>query len=396
MPRKKPPYLRRKTLKSGTHAWFWDPPTWGRKAGCPVHSEPLGSDYARAAERVETILFPQFRAWTVGRHLPKARSALEAVQYLPQRGTLRWVFEVFQRSNAWTVKVSDRSRPDYRRTMAQISNMPLKNGGQFGDMCVKTITPRVVDKAVEKLLQRGNRTARKSVVIARRAWKVAHRLYPDDVPAENPFAGVTLPAAVERKPKATHAQMMRLAEALEHQGHAPLAAAVLICWHWLQRPENVLAGHLRWSGYRPPEKPNCVHLTHHKTNAPVWLRLDDEHGRAFDPCVDDALRKVPRVGPAIVMNPGTKALYDFGYARKLVRQARRAANLPAHVTMDACRHGGATYLVDAGATTGEGMAVSKHRTTAAWERYVDQTELQQISAFEKRRQHRTKRGDLSE
>ena len=49
MPRRVPPYTRRKSLQGGKSAWFFEPPTWARKAKCPVKAERLGNDYEAAA-----------------------------------------------------------------------------------------------------------------------------------------------------------------------------------------------------------------------------------------------------------------------------------------------------------------------------------------------------------
>ena len=58
------------------------------------------------------------------------------------------------------------------------------------------------------------------------------------------------------------------------------------------------------------------------------------------------------------------------------RCARRAtrAGLGAHVTLDACRHGGMTELGDAGATERGVMALSMHKTPQALRLYVKRTE----------------------
>ena len=62
-----PRYVRRKPLK-GRLGYFFDLPTWARKAGCPMRNEPLGTDYAAAVQRAETILLPAFDAWRTGGH----------------------------------------------------------------------------------------------------------------------------------------------------------------------------------------------------------------------------------------------------------------------------------------------------------------------------------------
>ena len=60
---KLPRYCRRKPLKSGRWAYFFEPPTWARDQGCHVKAEPLGEDYAAAVERAEYVLLPAFDSW---------------------------------------------------------------------------------------------------------------------------------------------------------------------------------------------------------------------------------------------------------------------------------------------------------------------------------------------
>jgi hypothetical protein len=45
-----------------------------------------------------------------------------------------------------------------------------------------------------------------------------------------------------------------------------------ICFEWLQRPENVIAGHIKWSGSGP--KPT-IRIEHHKTGEIVDHPLED-------------------------------------------------------------------------------------------------------------------------
>jgi hypothetical protein len=49
----------------------------------------------------------------------------------------------------------------------------------------------------------------------------------------------------------------------------------VICFEWLQRPENVLAGFIRWTDYRGREAPTAIRITHHKTGAVVLHPLED-------------------------------------------------------------------------------------------------------------------------
>jgi hypothetical protein len=61
-----PRYVLRMPLKDGSWAYFFNVPSWARQAGCPVRNEALGTDYAAAVERAETILLKQFDSWRDG------------------------------------------------------------------------------------------------------------------------------------------------------------------------------------------------------------------------------------------------------------------------------------------------------------------------------------------
>jgi hypothetical protein len=60
-----PRYTLRKPIKNGI-AYFFNVPTWAREAGCTIENEPLGTDYAAAVERAETVLLPAFDSWHTG------------------------------------------------------------------------------------------------------------------------------------------------------------------------------------------------------------------------------------------------------------------------------------------------------------------------------------------
>ena len=40
----------------------------------------------------------------------------------------------------------------------------------------------------------------------------------------------------------------------------------VICFEWLQRPENVVAGLLTWPDYRSKKWPHAVRIEHHKNS----------------------------------------------------------------------------------------------------------------------------------
>lgn len=160
-----------------------------------------------------------------------------------------------------------------------------------------------------------------------------------------------------------------------------------ICFEWLQRPENILAGHLRWTDFRSNERPDCVRILHHKTGEIVWHPLS-AGGENFYPELEAYLSTLQRVAIPIVVSPGKKGPcrpYSFSYAKRIVREARRAAALPEHITMTACRHGGMTELGDAELTEQGVMSLSGHRTPEAARGYIKKTAAQRLSAARKRR-----------
>jgi hypothetical protein len=69
--------------------------------------------------------------------------------------------------------------------------------------------------------------------------------------------------------KATRVEAFALSKAIADDGHPHLAAVPLICFEWLQRPKNVLAGHLGWGDIRASAHPHYVRIDHHKTGKEV-------------------------------------------------------------------------------------------------------------------------------
>ena len=192
--------------------------------------------------------------------------------------------------------------------------------------------------------------------------------------------------------------------------------AALICYEWLQRPEDVCKGRITWTDYRPPSRPREVQIFHHKTGERVWQPLDhisvdvetgEEVVRALYPELEAMIERLPRTGVPLVMftpQKGSKdasgnrvgRLYSEPYSQHLIQTARAAKGIPAHVTLEACRHGGMTELGDCrSCTEQEIMSLSGHVTPAAARLYVKRTERQRLQAAIKRRnavERRTKMG----
>jgi hypothetical protein len=400
-----PRYVIAKSLANGRVAFYFNVPSKYRKLGCTVPNTSLGSDYATACGEdgnggraaALNALFDEWR--DVQRGLPITGG------HVPIYGTIKWLFQEYRRSRAYLEKVSTRSRPDYERTMQLIESIVTKKGDKLGDRKIKSVTPISADKIYDIILAgpAGDRPrqAEKAVALCRRAWRVVHRLHPRefDRDVSNPWDGVSIKRRTKAKKLAvTRDQVYRFAWGCVERGRPEAAAAAVICFEWLQRPENVLAGVLRWPDYRNKDWPNAIKILHHKTNATVWHPLEETTGGdtvKFYSEAEAILDKLPRRGvPMILRELKTHSgvafkPYSYSGFEKIVQQLRKKiGDLPSYFTLDACRHGGMTELEEAALTEGQGRALSGHKTAQAYRGYAKETFDRALSATRKRHAHR--------
>lgn len=397
-----PRFVRTKTLASGAVGFYWDLTGHYRGLGCSIPSEPLGTDYVTACGGDgnggrAAILNALFDEWRRGR-------AGEAIEGLVRFGTVDWLFREYKQTKAYLEKVSERSRRDYERTMLLVTDLVTKKGDRVGDRKIKAISPVSADKIYERIIvgPRGQRPRQgeKVVGLCARAWSVVHRLYPDvfnqDIP--NPWRGVTKNRRTKAvKPAATREQVYTFAKVAIEAGAPEAAAAAVICFEWLQRPENVLAGYIRWTDYRGRDAPTAIRIFHHKTGAVVLHPLQDGDGTLFYGDAEQVLSQVARRGIPMILHetrdktepgrPKPTTLYSESGMAKLVRRLRAEAGLPTTFTLDACRHGGMTELEEAELTDGQGRALSAHKSRA-YEGYAKRTMERALAATRKRHAHR--------
>jgi len=400
-----PRFVVAKCLADERMGFYFSVPSKYRKLGCTVTSQPLGCDYAVACGDNglggrAAALNAQFDEWQdIRRGLPLIG------ERAPIYGTIRWLFQEYRRSKAYTEKVSPRSRPDYERTMLLVENIVTKKGDKLGDRKIKSVTPISADRIYENILsghiRERPRQAEKVVVLCRRAWKVVHRLYPGEFDRDlpNPWSGVTMRRRVRSKKTAvTRDEVYTFAWGAIERGRPEAAAAAVICYEWLQRPENVLAGFLRWTDYRSAEWPNAIKILHHKTSATVWHPLEETDSRGvtvqFYPEAEAVLAKLPRRGVPMILREikshSGVAFKPYSYSgfEKIVQHLRKEIGLPSCFTLDACRHGGMTELEEAALTEGQGRALSGHKTSQAYRGYAKETFDRALSATRKRHAHR--------
>jgi hypothetical protein len=387
-----PRHVITKVLASGETAFYYNVPTKYRKMKCPVPNEALGTDYAKACcegGRAET-LNGLFDEWDDARKgLPV--SGVEA----PRIGTVDWLFREYKQSKAYLEKVAVRSRKNYEWAMWEVCDTLTKRGDRVGGRAIKSISPLGADKLYDRFVtgEKGTRlrTAEKMVLLCRKAWRVVHRLHPaefaKDVP--NPWVGVTMQTRVKlTKHAVNREQVYAFANGCVERGEPECGAAAVICFEWLQRPENVIAGHIKWTGYRIGPKPT-IRIEHHKTGAVIDHPLEDGDVK-FYADAEAILAKLTRRGIPMILREveeGVSKPYSFSGMQKIVQRMRKEIGLPPEFTLDACRHGGMTELEEAELTEGQGRALSAHRTKESYAGYAKRTASRMLSATRKRHAH---------
>jgi hypothetical protein len=410
--RELPRFVTVKTV-AGRERYYWTLPTYYRNLGCTIHKEhetALGDDYTIACGADgkggrAAFLNGLFDDWDRARLGEPPKPKVEE-----RIGTVDWLFKAYKGSNDWKERVSERTAPDHENTMHLVSDIRGKSGIRIGDRMVTSITPEVADKLYARVretpVRKGKterpRTAEKVVAVCRHAWKVVHRLHPGlfiqgaqagDVPVWNPWEGVAMRRRRKAtKPAADRDEVYAFAWGAVAAGEVQAAAAAVICFEWLQRPENVLAGYVTWTGYRGKDHPTQIRIEHHKTGEMVMHPLEETvNGERvlFYEEAEEILSHLPRIGLGLIMRQGIKGArqWNIHTMDRHVRALRSQLGLPDTFTLDACRHGGMTELEEAELTDGQGRALSAHRSKA-YEGYAKRTEKRALAATRKRHAHR--------
>jgi hypothetical protein len=407
--RLKPRFVVVKQLPSGTTAFYFNVPKYHLEKGCPNLNQALGTSYEEACGDDgkggrAAPLNARFEEW-------QSIAAGMPMESLVQIGTVYWLFRTYKTTKAYLEKVSPRSRTDYERTMHLVADTLTNKGDRVGSRMIKAISPQGADKIYERIIGlidgEGEptrlRQGEKAVKLCSKAWRVVQRLYPAEFDRNNidPWKGVTLKRRIKKtKAAVTREQVYKFAWGCIERGRPEPAAAAVICFEWLQRPENVLAGEIKWSDYRTNNSPGQIRIEHHKTGKFVLHPLEEwtDEGRIlFYEEAEKILSHLPRRGiPMIVReikppksrpkDPIIHQLFSFSGFQKIVQTMRAEIGVPKHFTLDACRHGGMTELEEAELTDGQGRALSAH-SSKAYDGYAKRTEKRALSATRKRFAH---------
>jgi len=201
-----PRYVRRKWLKRKTWAYFFEPPTWARKDGCPVQAEALGADYESAREKTESILLPLFDSWRTG-----GLSDLVPPRAIP--GTFDWLVKIFKEHRTWN-EIDKATQRMYEQGLNLVADHILKDGCRVGTKQLASFTRGFVDALYVKLLvvketdevgqtvhRERRRFANAAMTACRRAWFIGMRAQERIVPSINPFSRWGLSQGRPAKPR---------------------------------------------------------------------------------------------------------------------------------------------------------------------------------------------------
>jgi hypothetical protein len=407
-----PRYCRRKAMKSGRFAYYFEPPTWARKQGCHVRAEALGTEHVFALERAEKVLLPAFDSW-------RSRGMSDMVPpTLPVSGTFDWLICVFKSNQKWR-EISPHTQRLYDQGLALVANHVLRDGSRVGSKQISDFTKGFVDAVYVKLLvvdhkdrngtlvkRERRRFANAAMTACRRAWFVGQRAQETIVPAINPFSRMGLkvraPGQLPREtPTANWEELVAFRAAAKKLGYGSVGTAALLAWEWLQRQEHVF-GAFEISHYRPNERPDAVRIVHPKNGEEAWWPLFDETGEPLFPELMaelDAIKERLVSGLAFRRDhkhrrstqlPWITQRGDLRYLRRVVKKIVRAAAIRNELSFTSFRHGGFTEGADSDLTDAELRAAGRHRSTRQLPTYAKRTRKQLISGSRKRRLERTK------
>jgi hypothetical protein len=421
-----PRYVRAKALAGGQRAYFFEPPTWARKAGCTVEAEALGIDFGAAVVRAEDILLKAFDSWRTG-------GLTDMVPIGPAIGTFDWLVMVFKGHQAWA-DIDHKTQRLYTQGLELFGDHVLKDGARVGSKKLADFSRGFVDAIYPRLLtveepgadgksvkRTRRRFANAAMTACRRAWNIGKRAQEKIVPEVNPFSRMGLKKrgpgeALRETPTATWDELMTFRAKAIELGYQSIATAALATWEWLQREEHLL-GSFVVSHYRPNERPNAVRVVHPKNGEEAWWPLFDEGQKRSEqfPLFPELMAELDAIKAGAVVGldglmfrrghahrrgnvpkPWITSKGDLRYFRDVVKEIIRAAGLRDALSFTSFRHGGFTEGADADMTDAEMRAAGRHRSARQLPTYAKRTRKQLIAGAKKRRAERTKTANLSE
>ena len=392
-----PANVLKKRLASGVDAYYWNVPTWARKANCPLRNEALGTDleavFAKARLNNEAL-----DAWRKG----------ESGDEAPAPGTVDWFRDWFEK-HPKVVRKSHGTRRNYKASMKLLADHELLAGRRFGTVQLAAVKVGHADALYERIQwveekneagevvkRRRLRVANECMKAARRMWFLAMRAFPETV-TSNPFVKMELEGTGGNTVPAEHGQVVAFMCKADEMGHPSMGTAAILAFELCQRETDVRCT-IAWADYKPGVS---IRVRQSKTGELVTLPLRDHEGPLY-PAVEARLNETPKRGPLIVMrdkkDKRKKAYLSYGesWFQHVFREIADAAGLPRSFTFRSLRHGGLTELGDSGASEQGLRAHSGHKNARQLATYVKVRQQQAALAARRRLAWRTEQADLSE
>lgn len=397
---KLPRYMRGKKLAAGKVSYFWEPPHWARPPqtrngrACPVRSNPLGQNLAKAIETAEQ-LNEALDGWRTSQ--PSAVAAT---------GSVSWLFRWYRGQRKFT-KNTPKTQSDYVKIMDAVAAVEMKRG-IFGQRNAGKVGPETADKLYEIFSVRGARQALYMVQVCRAVWNWAGRYSSVTGVAKgsNPFSGMAISYEPEEGNRPTsRAEYHKYCRKARELGFESMATAAALSFELVQRvwdafgiPDPTLpAGArarlnknrgIRWEDYKPGIS---ITVRQSKTRKPIMIPLFDgtgEDGRiALYPELEAQLARVRPVNPTglIVVEERNGKPYQHRRMSTVHRQICVAAGLPQEMKFTGFRHGGATEIGDAGEADIRSISGHTQLDTAAIYNKASQAKARRIGKL--RRDH---------
>lgn len=376
--------MRAKTLASGQRAWYWQPTPKDIKAGFTPKSVALGPVFSTACKVAEGL----------NADLDNWRGGVERLPYEP--GTFDWLVAEYEKTKAYR-NLKPKTARDYSGHLGAIAKIKLKSPpGPLGKLELERINTRTADKIHEKLETRGSRTAAYAIAVVRRAWSAVWRSWPEYVPETNPFMKMDIGHTSEETKPANWGQLDSFVSKAIAMGELGMAIAARAAWDLCMRPTEIYDQFLH-TNWRPDSHPHQCWVGSAKNGNGAWVYVaDPETGTPFYPELESLIGEMGMKATLIVARRRQKGVrvYDdwvqvtlFNGGRQ-AKKIREAAKLPAHVTIEAFRHGGLTELGEGDLSDSYAQALSRHKRRATLDRYLHKTDTLSLAAARKRAAHR--------
>lgn len=301
--------------------------------------------------------------WIQRSHAAQAAFALEKIEF---REEMRRRREALRAKEA---EVSPKTKADYRKLMAAISDHPMKVG-TFGQRLASAVDAEAADKLYSLFQTRGERQATYAMQVCRLVWNWAVRYSKTTKVEVNPFAKMALNHRVSSGNwPVGRKEYEAYRRAAANLGYHSMALAAALSFELVQRVSDCFGFEdpadadsdgdavrdergIRWSDYQCKKS---IVVRQHKTKKRLVIPLVDDRFSppiSLYPELEEGLEQAYELGAdgLIVVEERNGKPYKPRRMSSVHRKICEAAGLPKKLTFTSFRHGGATELGDAGET----------------------------------------------